>query len=81
MWESFQTSYKEKGKYKNWVNIEALVDNTTDCVDWENQVTKWEVIDHNVLVASKNDDFDEAKRMELEKWVKMGVYEIVEDTG
>ena len=74
---------KASGKYKNWLNIVNLPDNTSECIDWESQVVEWKAVDNNVLLAStkKDQGYENAKKLELEKWVEMGVYDVVEDTG
>ena len=46
-------------------------------------MVEWKAVENNVLLAStkKDQGYENAKKLELEKWVEMGVYDVVEDTG
>ena len=73
---------KSTGQSRNYVNIRDVDDNTEDCIDWEEDVQEWNVLNNNVFLATGKDaGYEVAKETELENWKKMGVYEVVEDEG
>ena len=73
---------KAKGKHRNFLNVRDIDDDTEQCIDWQNSVEAWNTFyNHSFLVTSKDPSYDEAKLEELEKWKKMGVYEVVDDEG
>ena len=73
---------KVTGIYKFWLNVRDLDTNIESGVDFENGVTEWRPLEHNVLLTSlKDDKFSEAKQKELSNWEKMNVYNEVHDDG
>ena len=73
---------KATGKYGNWLNMKRLDNDVEYNLDWKNEISEWEPVPHNVLMAQvKEDKFEDARMKELENWRKMKVYEVVEDQG
>ena len=73
---------KAGGKYEHWRNVENLDDHSESCIDWKEEVQEWKLLSNNVLLTDpKSRGYEAAKSTELEKWAKMGVYEVVEDEG
>ena len=73
---------KATGRYKNWLNIRDVGTDLERCIDWQKEIKEWNECTSNVMLASVKDyGYEEAKRVELDNWEKMGVYEVVEDRG
>ena len=69
----------KSGKYKGWFNVRRLEDDVETSMNF-NEVSEWEPVAHNVLIATlKEDKFVEARDKELANWKDMGVYEEVND--
>lgn len=70
------------GKYKYWMNVKSLEDDTEMCLDWKNKIQEWQDIEENILAASdKLYDYEEAQERELQNWKLLDVYQEVEDHG
>ena len=73
---------KATGRYSNWLNMKRLDNEVEYNLDWKKEVSEWEPVAHDVLLAKvKEDKFEDARIKELENWIKMGVYQEVEDRG
>lgn len=86
---------KATGKYKSWYNIECqneMGETETMSVDFDRvqnfrieenpcEIQDGQPVYEEDVLITKEDDFKEAKRLELESWIKNDVYDTVEDKG
>ena len=74
---------KATGKYSNCYNICKDSDGEVEWIDLSRDVSDWYVIedDKEIFILKKCDLVQEAKQLEVDSWVKNGVFEEVEDCG
>ena len=76
---------KQSGMYKDWLNIKNI-DGNELCVNFKD-VTDWKVIDEEeteevyICAEREEEEILEAKKQELNSWVKNKVFNEVRDTG
>ena len=73
---------KASGKHRNWINVRDINTGEEDCIDWKNGVLDWKHVEENIfLTSSEKLGYENAMQVELDKWQKMNVYQIIDNEG
>ena len=74
---------KATGKYKDWYNIKKDCDGSQDCLDFQNDLSEWQIVDDHteMLVFFNSEEISSAKDRELENWKNNCVFSEVDNNG